>query len=77
MEHLTASPSPVPFSGEDLFDPLEDAIRFRVRAVIESLAGDGTKDLEPWKCCLKQPSNEPSEWYQKTGRRRYSRFGTA
>ncbi len=29
MEHLTASTSPIPFSGEDWFDPLEDAIRFR------------------------------------------------
>ena len=35
------------------------------------------KDIEPSNRCLKQPSNEPSEWYQKTGRRRYSRFGTA
>ena len=34
MEHLTASPSAIPFSGEDWFDPLEDAIRFRVRAFI-------------------------------------------
>ena len=37
MEHLTASTSPLPFSGEDWFDPLEDAIRFRVRAFIEAL----------------------------------------
>ena len=37
MEHLTASTSAVPFSGEDWFDPLEDAIRFRVRAFIEAL----------------------------------------
>ncbi len=27
----------MPFSGEDWFDPLEDAIRFRVRAFIEAL----------------------------------------
>ncbi len=32
MEHFTASTSAIPFSGEDWFDPLEDAIRFRVRA---------------------------------------------
>ena len=37
MEHLTASTSPIPFSGEDWFDPLEEAIRFRVRAFIEAL----------------------------------------
>ncbi len=37
MEHLTASTSPGPFSGENGFDPLEDAIRFRVRAFIEAL----------------------------------------
>ncbi len=37
MEHLTASTSPIPYSGEDWFDPLEDAIRFRVRAFIEAL----------------------------------------
>ena len=33
MKHLTASTSPSPFSGENWFDPLEDAIRFRVRAI--------------------------------------------
>ena len=37
MEHLTASTSPIPYSGEDWFDPLEDAIRFRVRAFIEAM----------------------------------------
>jgi hypothetical protein len=37
MEHLTASTSPTPFSGEDWFDPLEDAIRFRIRTFIEAL----------------------------------------
>ncbi len=37
MEHLTASTSRIPFSGEDWFDPLDDAIRFRVRAFIEAL----------------------------------------
>jgi len=37
MEHLTASTSAIPFSGEDWFDPLEDAIRFRVRAFIEAV----------------------------------------
>ncbi|HDL16998.1 MAG TPA: IS256 family transposase [Rhizobiales bacterium] len=38
MEHLTASTTPFPFSGDDWFDPLEDAIRFRIRAFIEALA---------------------------------------
>ncbi len=38
MEHLTASTSSLPFSGDDWFDPLEDAIRFRIRAFIEALA---------------------------------------
>ena len=37
MDHLRASTTPIPFSGEDWFDPLEDAIRFRVRAFIEAL----------------------------------------
>ena len=37
MKHLTASTSPSPFSGENWFDPLEDAIRFRVRALIEAV----------------------------------------
>ena len=37
MEHLTASTSANPFSGEDWFDPLEDAIRLRVRGFIEAL----------------------------------------
>ncbi len=37
MEHLTASTSAIPFSGEDWFDPLEDAVRFQVRAFIEAL----------------------------------------
>ena len=40
MEHLTASTSPSPFSGENWFDPLEDAIRFRVRAFIEALVAE-------------------------------------
>ena len=40
MDHLTASTSAVPFSGEDWFDPLEDAIRFRVRAFIEAVVED-------------------------------------
>ncbi len=38
MEHLTASTSPIPYSGEDWFDPLEEAVRFQVRAFIEAVA---------------------------------------
>jgi len=34
---FTASTSPIPFSGENWFDPLEDAVRFRIRAFIEAL----------------------------------------
>ncbi len=37
MDDLRASTSPVPFSGEDWFDPLEEAVRFQVRAFIEAL----------------------------------------
>ena len=40
MEHHTASTSPIPYSGEDWFDPLEDAIRFRVRAFIEAVVAE-------------------------------------
>ncbi len=40
MKHLTASTSPSPFSGENWFDPLEDAIRFRVRAFIEAMVAE-------------------------------------
>ena len=37
MDHVTASTSPDPFSGEDWFDPLEEAVRFQVRGFIEAL----------------------------------------
>ncbi len=37
MEHHTASTSPVPYSGEDWFDALEEAVRFQVRAFIEAM----------------------------------------
>ena len=45
MEHLTASTSPIPFSGEDWFDPLEDAIRFH-RGGPQSL--DGLAAIVRW-----------------------------
>ena len=37
MDHLTASTSAIPFSGKDWFDPLEEAVRFRIRAFIEAM----------------------------------------
>ena len=37
MEHLKASTSPIPYSGEGWFDPLEEAVRFQVRAFIEAM----------------------------------------
>ena len=37
MKQPTSSTSPIPFTGEDWFDPLEDAIRIRIRALIEAL----------------------------------------
>ncbi len=38
MEHLKASTSHIPYTGEDWFDPLEEAVRCRVRAFIEAVA---------------------------------------
>ena len=37
MENVIASLSPNPFSGEDWFDPLDEAVRFQVRAFIEAM----------------------------------------
>ena len=37
MEHHKASSWPNPFSGEDWFDPLEEAVRCQVRGFIEAL----------------------------------------
>ena len=37
MEHLKASTSPIPYSSEGWFDPLEEAVRFQVRAFIEAM----------------------------------------
>ena len=37
MEHPTASTSPIAYSSEDWFDPLEEAVRFQVRTFIEAL----------------------------------------
>ena len=37
MEHLKASASPIPYSGDGWFDPLEAAVRFQVRAFIETM----------------------------------------
>lgn len=43
MEHPTSSTSPIPFTGEDWFDPLEDAIRIRIRAFIEALVEEAAQ----------------------------------
>ncbi len=37
MEKSTADIGPVPFSGDDWFDPLEEAVRFQVRGFIEAM----------------------------------------
>ena len=37
MEHLKASTSPIPYSSEEWFYPLEEAVRFQVRAFIEAM----------------------------------------
>ena len=37
MEHLKASTSPIPYSGDAWFDPLEEAVRFQVRAFNEAM----------------------------------------
>lgn len=37
MDHRTALSSAPPFSGEDWFDPLEEAVRFHVRGFIEGI----------------------------------------
>lgn len=37
MEHVTVSLFGLPFSGEDWFDPLEEAVRFHVRRFIEGV----------------------------------------
>ena len=37
MEHLKASAPPIPYSGDGWFDPLEAAVRFQVRAFIETM----------------------------------------
>lgn len=64
MDHLTASTSPVPFSGEDWFDPLEEAVRFRVRAFIEALVEEEA-----------QAALGGRKRYQRTGRPRGYRNG--
>ncbi len=37
MDKTTAQEAFVPFSGDDWFDPLEEAIRLRIRSFIEAL----------------------------------------
>ena len=40
MEHSKASTPAFPFSGENWFDPLEEAVRFHVRGFIEALVAE-------------------------------------
>ena len=40
LRDSVASELSVPFSGEDWFDPLKEAVRFRVRGFIEGVADD-------------------------------------
>ena len=40
MEHPKASTPAFPFSGENWFDPLEEAVRFHVRGFIEALVAE-------------------------------------
>ena len=37
MEHLKHRRPPIPYSGDGWFDPLEAAVRFQVRAFIETM----------------------------------------
>jgi len=41
MEETTATTEPRPFRGEDWFDPLEGAVRERIRGFIEAMLGRG------------------------------------
>jgi len=43
LEQPTSSTSPIPFTGKDWFDPLEDAIRIRIRAFIEALVEEAAQ----------------------------------
>ena len=64
MEHHTASTSPVPFSGEDWFDPLEEAVRFRVRAFIEAMVEEEAEAALGGRKRYRRPA-------ARRGRRRY------
>ncbi len=68
MEHYTASTPSLPYSGEDWFDPLEDAVRFRIRAFIEALVEEEAQaalgDRERYQ------RNGPPKGYRNGHRRR-------
>ncbi len=40
MENATAPETLIPFSGEDWFDPLEEAVRLSVRGFIEAMVDE-------------------------------------
>ena len=44
-KHFGAPTSPVPFSGEDWFDPLEEAVHFRILGFVEALVEEELKAL--------------------------------
>ncbi len=68
MDHLTASASPIPFSGEDWFDPPEDAIRFRLRAFIEALVEEEAQAALGGR--KRYQRNGPPKGYRNGHRRR-------
>ncbi len=73
MEHLTASTSPIPFSGEDWFDPLEEAVRFQVRAFIEALVEEEAQAALGGRARYQR--NGPPKGY-RNGRRQRQLVGT-
>ena len=68
MEHHTASTFPRPFSGKDWFDPLEDAIRFRVRAFIEAMVEEEAQAALGGR--KRYQHNGPPKGYRKCHRQR-------
>jgi transposase-like protein len=68
MEHFTASSSPIPFSGENWFDPLEEAVRFQVRAFIEALVEEEAQAALGGRARYQR--NGPAKGYRNGHRRR-------
>ena len=76
MEHLTASTFAIPFSAEDWFDPLEEAVRFQVRAFIEALVEEEVQGALGG--CKRYQRNGPPKGYRNGHRERQlvGAFGT-